>query len=129
VQVEEIDFQGAGVQLSGSVLLPDVAGECTGVVLVGGSGRSDRHNDGLFDVIGDHFVRSGVAVLAYDKRGVGGSSGSWAAATVDELAADAASAVAALRSRRGIGGWASWDTVRAAGLRCVLVLGDGRPPI
>lgn len=102
MRVEEIDFQGAGVELSGAVLLPDVASPRMGVVLVGGSGPSDRHNDGLFDAIGEHLTQAGVAVLAYDKRGVGGSSGSWATATVDELAADAASAVAALRLQRGI---------------------------
>jgi pimeloyl-ACP methyl ester carboxylesterase len=39
-----------------------------------------------------------VAVLAYDKRGAGKSTGAWAAATVDDLAQDAAAAVAALQA-------------------------------
>lgn len=102
MRVEEIGFEGAGVRLSGSVLLPDGVRESSGLVLVGGSGPSDRHNGGLFDAIGAHLVRSGVAVLVYDKRGVGGSTGSWAAATVDQLAADAAAAVSALCSRDGL---------------------------
>ena len=37
-------------------------------------------------------------MLAYDKRGVGRSTGEWATATVDDLAADAAAAVAALQA-------------------------------
>jgi uncharacterized protein len=67
-------------------------------VLIGGSGPSDRHNDGFFDLLRDHLASAGVAVLAYDKRGSGRSSGDWATATVDDLAADAAAAVTALRA-------------------------------
>jgi pimeloyl-ACP methyl ester carboxylesterase len=66
-------------------------------VLIGGSGPSDRHNGGFFDLLRDHLAHAGVAVLAYDKRGAGRSSGDWATATVDELAADAAAAMAALQ--------------------------------
>jgi hypothetical protein len=68
-------------------------------VLIGGSGPSDRHNDGFFDLLRDHLANAGVAVLAYDKRGAGRSTGDWATATVDDLAADAAAAVAALQAR------------------------------
>ncbi len=99
---EEIAFTGAGVQLSGSITGPDAAGACPGMVLVGGSGPSDRHNDGFFDALGAHLVSTGVAVLAYDKRGAGKSTGAWAAATVDDLAHDAAAAVAALQAHPGI---------------------------
>jgi len=35
---------------------------------------------------------TGVAVLAYDKRGAGKSTGAWATATVEDLAHDAAAA-------------------------------------
>jgi pimeloyl-ACP methyl ester carboxylesterase len=95
---EEIAFPGAGVQLSGSVTCPDAAGACPGVVLVGGSGPSDRHNDGFFDALRAHLAATGVAVLAYDKRGAGKSTGAWAAAAVDDLAHDAAAAVATLQA-------------------------------
>lgn len=72
------------------------------MVLIGGSGPSDRHNDGFFDLIRDHLPAAGVAVLAYDKRGAGTSTGAWAGATVDDLARDAAAAVAVLRSHPGV---------------------------
>jgi pimeloyl-ACP methyl ester carboxylesterase len=68
------------------------------VVLIGGSGPSDRHNDGFFDTLQAHLASAGVAVLAYDKRGAGRSTGEWAAATVGDLARDAAAAVAALQA-------------------------------
>jgi pimeloyl-ACP methyl ester carboxylesterase len=98
VETEEIAFPGAGVHLSGSVTCPDTGPGCPGVVLIGGSGPSDRHNDGYFDALRTHLAGAGVAVLAYDKRGAGRSTGAWATATVDDLAHDAAAAVAALQA-------------------------------
>jgi uncharacterized protein len=46
-------------------------------------------------------VDAGVAVLAYDKYGVGESTGAWLTATVDRLASDAGTAVAVLRRHPG----------------------------
>lgn len=90
--------------LAGSVSLPDGARAAPGLVMIGGSGPSDRHSDGFFDVLAGHLVREGVAVLRYDKRGVGGSQGRWASGSVEQLAADAAGAVAALRAHAGVDG-------------------------
>ncbi len=60
---------------------------------------TDRHNDTLFPPIREHLVGAGLAVLSYDKRGVGGSSGSWMTSGYDQLAGDAAAAVDALRAQ------------------------------
>jgi uncharacterized protein len=98
----EVEFTGAGVRLSGTVSCPDQAANVPGLVLIGGSGPSDRHNDGFFDALRHHLVGAGVAVLAYDKRGVGASTGAWPAATVDELAGDAAAALGILRGHPGV---------------------------
>jgi uncharacterized protein len=98
VEAVEVAFPGDKVQLSGTITCSGGSRPHPGVVLVGGSGPSDRHNDGLFDSLRDHLAGTGVAVLAYDKRGTGQSTGAWPAATVDELAADAAAAVAALQA-------------------------------
>jgi pimeloyl-ACP methyl ester carboxylesterase len=47
-----------------------------------------------------HFlVRRGVAVLGYDKRGVGSSTGDWKTERFDDLARDATAAYAYLRTR------------------------------
>jgi hypothetical protein len=56
--------------------------------MVGGSGRPTG-NDGFFDAVAAHLVRSGVAVLAYDKRGAGLSGGAWQSASLESLAGDA----------------------------------------
>lgn len=48
----------------------------------------------------EYLVAQGVAVLAYDKRGGGSSSGWWADAGVEALAADARCALDVLRAHR-----------------------------
>ena len=96
--MEEVEFSGAGVRLSATITLPGPASASPGIVLIGGSGPSDRHNDGFFDLLRDHLANAGEAVLAYDKRGAGRSTGDWATATIDDLAADAAAAVATLQA-------------------------------
>jgi hypothetical protein len=79
------------------VWLPD--GETlAGIVMVGGSGPADRHNDVFFPPIREHLLNNNIAVLSYDKRGVGESSGTWVAASIDDFAADAVVAYDALRS-------------------------------
>ncbi len=100
----DVSFRSVdGVRLAGSVMLPQRSvDDLPALVLVGGSGQSDRHNDGLFDDLGSHFVAAGIAVLVYDKRGAGGSSGDWATADVNLLAADAAAALALVRAHPAV---------------------------
>lgn len=100
----DVRFRSAdGVRLVGSLTLPQRFGDDRpAVVLVGGSGPSDRHNGGFFDDLGGHLAAAGIAVLAYDKRGAGESSGDWATADVNLLAADAAAALALVRAHPAV---------------------------
>ncbi|GAA3518005.1 alpha/beta hydrolase family protein [Actinocatenispora rupis] len=98
----DVAFASGEVTLAGALAVPEGDGPRPGVVLVGGSGPSDRHNDTFFPPIRRHLVDSGVAVLSYDKRGVGASSGDWLASTMDDLAADADAALRFLRTRPGV---------------------------
>jgi hypothetical protein len=71
--------------------------------MIHGSGPQDR--DGyasIIAVMADALAAEGRAVLAYDKRGSGGSSGDGDRAGFDVLAADAAAAMQFLRSRNDI---------------------------
>ena len=101
--LREVTFSSGSVVLAGSLALPgrEVPAPA-GVVMVGGSGPSDRCNDTYFPPIRRHLTGSGIAVLSYDKRGVGGSSGDWRDATMDDLAADAAAALDFLRAHRDV---------------------------
>lgn len=98
----DVRFVNGQVRLAGSLHVPESVAASAAVVLVGGSGPSDRDNDGYFPPVRRRLVAAGIAVLSYDKRGVGESSGDWREATMDDLAADAGAALDFLRTRPGI---------------------------
>lgn len=63
-----------------------------------GSGPSDRDNDVLFPPIREHLLEAGIAVCSFDKRGVGGSTGSWLDAGISEQADDLLAGLAVFES-------------------------------
>ncbi len=93
----------AHVELAGTLSLPKGDGEFPAVVLISGTGHNTRDEDvsghEVFVVLADALNRDGFAVLRYDKRGVGASSGSYDAATTADFASDAEAAVAWLRTQ------------------------------
>lgn len=104
----EVAFGNAGVKLAGTFTIPQGQGPFPAVVLVHGSGSIDRDGS-VFGhkpllVLADHLSRQGIAVLRYDKRGVGKSSGKLKEATTRDLAADAEAALRFLRSRAEVDG-------------------------
>jgi pimeloyl-ACP methyl ester carboxylesterase len=105
---EEVRFQNRkqGFSLAGTLSLPDGEGPFPAAILVTGSGSQNRDEEIFshkpFKVIADHLTRNGIAVLRYDDRGVGGSGGSPAGATTEDLATDARAAVDYLVTRRDI---------------------------
>ncbi|MHB1193024.1 MAG: alpha/beta hydrolase family protein [Longimicrobiales bacterium] len=108
-RVEEvrITHAAAGVVLGGTLTLPEGAGPFPAVVLVTGSGPQDRDESLMghkpFLVLADHLTRQGIAVLRYDDRGVGGSTGTFSTATSEDFTSDALAAVAFLKARSGVG--------------------------
>ena len=91
--MREVEFSSGDVVLAGWLAVPGRDEALAGVLLVGGSGASDRDNGTYFPPIREHLVDAGIAVLSYDKRGVGSSSGDWLDSTLDDLAADATAAL------------------------------------
>jgi pimeloyl-ACP methyl ester carboxylesterase len=100
--------QGAGVTLAGTLTLPKGPGLFPAVLLIAGSGPQDRDeslaNHRPFLLLADALTRKGFAVLRYDKRGIGQSTGNLDAATTMDLASDAQAALAFLKSRKEIDG-------------------------
>ncbi|WP_323761688.1 alpha/beta fold hydrolase [Maricaulis sp.] len=99
----------ASVTLGATLTLPDGDGPFPGVVMISGSGPQDRdsHDPGLgehrpFAVWAEHLAANGIAVLRYDDRGVGQSTGDFAAATATDLASDARAALTELRGHPSI---------------------------
>ncbi|MCU0457051.1 MAG: alpha/beta hydrolase [Bacteroidales bacterium] len=103
---EDISFRNekAGIELSGTLTVPNGEGPFPAVVLVSGSGSQNRNEELLghkpFWVIADHLSRNGIAVLRYDDRGVGKSKGTPLNATTADFATDAEAAFSYLLSRK-----------------------------
>ena len=111
----EITFSNGKVRLAGSLLLPVTGNSLAAVVFLHGSGAEGRWASRY---LASTFARHGMAALIFDKRGVGGSSGDWRTATLDDLARDGAAAVARLsnepridRKRIGIHGHSQGGTL------------------
>jgi hypothetical protein len=95
---ETVTFHNGGVALQGKLLRPAGAGPFPAVVLAHGSGPATRHM-GFYDAF---FVHQGFAVLSFDKRGAGQSTGDWRSAALEDLAADVVAGAEHLRSRPDI---------------------------
>lgn len=96
----------ADVVLSGTLTLPEGDGPFPAAILVSGSGPQDRDETLLehkpFLVIADALSRRGIAVLRYDDRGVGGSTGEFGEATTKDFANDASACVDFLMEHESI---------------------------
>jgi uncharacterized protein len=95
---QPLTAHGDGFELSGSLWVPDDPPVAL-VVMHPGSGPSDRHNDVYFPPIRAALLAAGVAVASFDKRGVGGSGGSWLEAGVEQQADDLIAALAVARAQ------------------------------
>ena len=92
-----------GHELAGTFTRPSDGGPFPAVILITGSGPQNRDEALLghrpFLVLSDHLTRRGIAVLRFDDRGVGESTGDHAAATSSDFASDALAGVAYLKTR------------------------------
>jgi dienelactone hydrolase len=96
-----VRFRSDGATLAGTLLIPPGSGRRAAVAYVTGSGPTTREYLPELQAL---LLHHGVAVLAYDKRGVGASGGSYPGespteAAIDQLARDAAAAARFLAGR------------------------------
>lgn len=102
---EQVQFDNAAadIVLAGTLTLPVDAGTHPAAILISGSGPQDRDETILghkpFLVLADHLTRMGVAVLRFDDRGIGQSSGVFSTATSEDFATDVRAAVEYLAGR------------------------------
>jgi len=105
---EEVSFpnKSGTVTLAGTLTIPQGAGPFPAALLISGSGPQNRDEylagHRPFLVLADYLTRKGIAVLRYDKRGIGKSNGNFAAATTEDFAADAESALNYMKTRKDI---------------------------
>jgi len=105
---KEVVFENTAAhnRLAGMLTTPQGNGPFPAIVLVSGTGHNTRDEDvwghKVFLVLADVLSRRGFAVLRYDKRGVGASTGAFDTATTADFASDADAATTWLRSQPGI---------------------------
>ncbi|MFL5483242.1 MAG: alpha/beta hydrolase family protein [Gemmatimonadaceae bacterium] len=135
---EDLNFVNGDVKLAGTLTIPRTGGKHPAIILVHASGAEDR--DYLLPFA--HFlVRRGFAILGYDKRGVGGSTGNWRTASFNDLAGDVVAAFEYLKSRPdidaariGLLGWsqAGWvmpiAAVRVPGMAFIISISGAAIP-
>ena len=97
VHEEAVRFASGNVNLAGTLVVPEGSGAYPAVVLFHGSGPQTRD---LFTA--RWFASQGIAALAYDKRGVGESTGDFRAIPFMELCDDGLAAIGYLKSRKEI---------------------------
>lgn len=91
----EVSFENveAGVSLAGTLIYPKGEDPFSAVILISGSGPQNRDEEVFqhkpFLVLADHLVRQEIAVLRYDDRGTGESTGNFASGTSRDFAKDA----------------------------------------
>jgi alpha-beta hydrolase superfamily lysophospholipase len=107
-----VRIPGNGFNLAGTLSQPsgtppaESRGRFPAVVLVGGSGPTDRDETvaglPIFGLLAGPLADAGYYVLRYDKRGVGQSGGRGETATLQDFAEDVRGAVKFLRERRDV---------------------------
>ena len=96
---EAVRIANGNVTLAGTLVLPDGPQRHPAVVLFHGSGPQQRD---LFTA--RWFAKHGVAALAYDKRGVGESTGNFRTVPFMDLCGDGLAAIEYLKTRRDVDG-------------------------
>jgi pimeloyl-ACP methyl ester carboxylesterase len=99
IRQEEVTFKNGEVTLAGTLVTPASKGKHPALVFTHGGGPAVRE---VFWGLGYLYAARGFAVLSYDKRGVGKSTGNWREASFEDLADDAVAAAKFLQSRNEI---------------------------
>jgi dienelactone hydrolase len=97
---EDVVFNNGSVKLAGNLTLPRTTGRHPAVILIHGAGGTIPTRD--FGYWSTYFAGHGIAVLAFDKRGGGSSTGNANTATYEDLADDVLAGLSMLQERGDI---------------------------
>jgi uncharacterized protein len=143
IEESDVTFPSGEVRLAGTVTRPRGAKDCPAVVLLSDTGPQDRHGNlvkgkggseefawpgadaSLHRSLAHALAGAGLLVLRYDDRGCGASGGEFGTARFSDLVADAAAAVAYVRSREDAGPIGLIGHGEGALAACLLAAKDG----
>jgi len=138
LRTEDVEWTNGDVTLSGTVYLPDGAGPHPGFVFLHGAGPETRTAFTMTRYARE-FAKHGIAMLLYDKRGTGKSTGDWMQSDYSDLANDAVQGIELLVKRKDIdpkhigvigaseGGWTGPLTANRSPYPSLLILISAPP--
>jgi pimeloyl-ACP methyl ester carboxylesterase len=98
----DLTFAWEGIELAGTLHLPDAIGSHPVAIMLQGSGPSDRDSDGYFVEIRERLIVEGVATFAFDKPGCGVSTGDWRDYALGDRARQAEAARELVKGQEGV---------------------------
>lgn len=103
---ESVTIPSIGFNLGATLTIPAGAGPFSAIILIGGSGPTDRDETvagiPVFGQIARDLVAAGFVVVRYDKRGVGQSGGRVESVTIADYAEDARQVLRWLEKRKEV---------------------------
>ena len=105
MQETNVDFQSGSFKLAGTLAMPQSEAKLPVVLMLPGSGQTDRNNNAkqlrinFFPPLVAALAARGIASFRYDKRGVGASEGDYWSCGFHDLVADAQAAISYLATR------------------------------
>lgn len=138
IRSRELRWGAGSATIVGSLRVPPGPGPFPAVIFVPGSGSLGRRSP-MLRAHARHLVQAGFAVLTYDKRGVGSSSGDWRDESLADYALDVTGGIEALRAEEGIdrervgiighsqGGWVGPMAAERAGGIAFMILVSATP--
>lgn len=97
IEAHNVTFSNRDIRLVGTLHKPNGDGPHPAMVVLHGS-HAGLRTDGIYQPLGARLPERGIAVLVYDRRGSGESSGDFTTADFSDLAQDAIAAIDFLRT-------------------------------
>ncbi|CAN5527042.1 hypothetical protein BH23CHL2_BH23CHL2_22650 [soil metagenome] len=101
---QDLTFRWNDLELAGTLHCPDASDPHPAVLMMQGSGPADRDSNGYFPPIREAFLQRGIATFAFDKPGIGESTGDWRDHGFDDRAGQALAALDLMRDHPSIDG-------------------------
>jgi pimeloyl-ACP methyl ester carboxylesterase len=98
---EEVSWTNGDVRLAGTLYVPEGRGRHPVFIYLHGSGPETRRGM-TYIQYARNFAKNGIAMLVYDKRGAGESTGDWKSTDYADLAEDAVKGIEYLMTRKDI---------------------------
>ena len=103
---EPVTIPALGFNLAGTITRPKTTTPAPALILIGGSGPTDRDETvagiPIFGQVARDLVDAGFVVVRYDKRGIGQSGGRAESATIADYAEDARHVLLWLEKQKGV---------------------------